>query len=84
MNKIDKNWEKAKPIKGKNPDVFRKDTCGNTIRKASYGTTGKFGWEIDHIKLEAKGGTDHERNRQPLHWKENREKSDKYPDKRGR
>ena len=78
-NRIDKAWDKAKPIRGKNPDSWRKDTHGNTIRKASYGTEGKFGWELDHKNPKSKGGTDSAWNIQPLHWKENRKKGDSYP-----
>ena len=76
---INNTWEKASPIKGQNPDVYRKDAYGNKIRKASYGTQGEFGWELDHKKPVSKGGSDNARNIQPLHWEENRQKSDKYP-----
>ena len=64
--KIDQTWDKAKPIRGKNPDDRRKDAYGNEIRHASFGTLGDYGWEID----------------QPLHWEENREKGDTYPYKK--
>lgn len=45
---IDSAWEKAKTIKGENPNVFRKDDFGNKIRKASYGTRGSMlgNWTI--------------------------------------
>lgn len=75
-------WEKAKPIRGQNPDVYRKDDFGNKIRKASYGTQGEYGWELDHKKPSSKGGSDKAQNIQPLHWEENRQKSDKYPYKK--
>jgi len=74
-------WNKAKPIRGQNPDVYRKDDLGNKIRKASYGTQGEYGWEIDHKNPISKGGSDSLRNLRPLQWQENREKSDKYPHK---
>ncbi len=74
---IEKVWDKAKPIRGKNPEGWGKDTYGNKIRKASYGTEGKYGWEIDHKNPKDKGGTDNIRNLQPLHWEENREKGAK-------
>jgi len=77
--KIDDAWNKSKPIRGKNPDTWRKDIQGNKIRKGSYGTQGEYGWELDHKKPKSKGGTDSGRNIQPLHWEENREKSDSYP-----
>jgi len=78
---IDKVWQKGAEIKGKNPDTWRKDSEGNNIRKGSFGTQGEYGWEIDHKKPIAKGGSDDPRNLQPLHWEANREKSDKYPKK---
>lgn len=74
---IEEVWEKAKEIRGSDSDVWRKDTYGNKIRFASYGTQGDYGWEIDHKHPVSKGGSDQDRNLQPLHWEENREKSDK-------
>lgn len=82
QKKINEIWEKAKEILGENPDVFRKDAYGNKIRKASYGTHGKYGWDKDHKFPKAKGGTDSKKNQQPLHWEENLKKSDKYPYKK--
>ena len=75
---IKKVWEKAKPMKGKNPDVWRKDPKGNKIRFGSYGTIGKYGWEVDHKKPRVRGGSNTDKNFQPLYWKTNREKGDKY------
>ncbi len=74
---IEQVWDKAKPIRGTNSDAWRRDAEGNTIRHGSYGTEGEYGWEIDHKNPQAKGGSDSLRNLQPLHWKKNREKSDK-------
>jgi len=79
QKKIDDVWGKAKPIRGQNPDVYRKDDFDNKIRKGSYGTRGEFGWEFDHKNPVSKGGSDASVNIRPLHWQENREKSDKYP-----
>ena len=72
-------WNNASPIKGKNPNLFRKDAYGNPIYKPSYGRTSEMGWEIDHKKPISKGGTNSGKNLQALHWEENRNKSDKYP-----
>ena len=75
-------WNNAKPIKGKNPDVYRKDPYGNTMYKPSYGKQSNMGWEVDHKNPVAKGGTDSPRNLQAVQWEENRVKSDKYPYKK--
>lgn len=73
----EKVWDKGSPIRGKNPDTWRKDAHGNKIRHGSYGTKGEYGWEIDHKTPSSKGGSDKQRNLQPLQWKKNREKADK-------
>jgi 5-methylcytosine-specific restriction endonuclease McrA len=74
---IEQIWEKAKRIRGKNPESWRKDDFGNTIRHGSYGTEGKYGWEIDHITPISKSGSNQIRNLRALYWKKNREKSNK-------
>jgi len=76
---VDNAWGKAKPIQGRNQNVYREDAYGNVIRKASYGTHGEYGWELDHKRPSSKGGSDKPQNIQALHWQENREKSNKYP-----
>ena len=42
-SKEQKVWEKARPIRGKNPDDRRRDPYGNEIRRASHGTIGQYG-----------------------------------------
>ncbi len=74
---IEDNWDKASTIRGRDPDTWRRDEEGNVIRWGSYGTTGEYGWEIDHRNPVANGGTENPRNLRALHWEENREKSDK-------
>ena len=74
---IKDTWNEAKIIRGKNPDVWRKDKFDNKIRNGSYGTVGEYGWEIDHKYPESKGGSEKDKNLQPLHWEENRKKGDK-------
>jgi hypothetical protein len=81
---IENVWEKGTPVRGENPDAWRKDPFGNVIRRGSYGTQGEYGWELDHSKPRSKGGTDGDRNIQPVHWEENRRKSDQYPYKKKR
>lgn len=75
-------WNNAKKISGKDPDLYRKDSCGNTIYKPSYGKQSNMGWEVDHKHPVSKGGTDSSKNLQALQWEANREKSDKYPFKK--
>ncbi|MCX6766726.1 MAG: HNH endonuclease signature motif containing protein [Candidatus Moranbacteria bacterium] len=58
---------------------FRKDKCGASMQRDKYGKTEGWGWEIDHIKPVALGGTDDMNNLQPLQWENNRYKGDNYP-----
>ena len=60
----------------------RKDACGAAIEFSKYGDTTEngTGWEIDHIKPVAKGGTDDFGNLQALQWQNNRYKSDMWPE----
>ena len=72
----DNVWSKAKPIRGKDPAKYRQDPYGNTLRYDSYGKDSEMGWEIDHIKPSALGGSDAIRNLQALKTSVNREKGD--------
>ena len=78
QEKKDQVWDKGQKIRGKNPDLYRKDIKGNVIYKPSYGKPTEMGWEIDHSKPQVKGGTDHLNNLQPLQVEANRSKGDKY------
>lgn len=73
---MDKVWEKARPVRGLDPNEFRQDPYGNRIRKGEYGKVSREGWEIDHIKPESKGGSDHIRNLQALQTTKNRQLGD--------
>ena len=75
---IEAVWNKAAPIEGLL--AFRKDRCGALICCAKYGETEQWGWEIDHVKPVARGGTDDLSNLQPLHWENNRHKADEWPE----
>ena len=76
---IRKVWEKGKSVRGKDPDLYRRDAAGNIIYGPSYGKDSDRGWEIDHKKPTSKGGNDNLRNLQPLQSGENKEKSNDYP-----
>ena len=71
-------WNKAKPVRGKNPNQYRRDSKGNVIYKAAYGRNSPMGWQVDHIKPKSKGGSDHRRNLQALQTGANQRKSNKY------
>lgn len=73
-------WKKGRTISNYNPDEWRYDICGKPMKFADYGNTNsQYGWEVDHIKPVAKGGTDDLSNLQPLQWDNNRRKGDTYP-----
>lgn len=75
-------WEKAAPIQGKDPNVYRRDVCGAVIRKDMFGVSNNLyslGWEIDHIKPLELGGSDDISNLQALQWCNNRTKDLNYP-----
>lgn len=65
-------WDKGSPIRGKNPNLYRKDAHGNEIYRAAYGRDGPMGWEVDHIKPRLKGGLNSLENLQPLQTRANR------------
>lgn len=75
-DQIDKAWESAKKLRGEDPDKYRQDPYGNKMYKNSYGRNSTMGWEVDHIKPEAKGGSDASRNLQALNTGVNRSKQD--------
>lgn len=73
-------WQKGKIVSGYNPDFVRKDWCGALIEWKQHGNTNsKYGWEVDHIKPQALGGSNNLSNLQPLQWENNRSKGVNYP-----
>ena len=49
-------WSKGIIVKGYDEALFRKDCCGAWIVKNEYGKQSPFGWEIDHVYPQVKGG----------------------------
>lgn len=78
QDKKDEVWEKGKTIRGKDPNLYRRDKEGNEMYKPSYGKFSEKGWNIDHSKPKDKGGTDHLNNLQPMNSKANSSKGNKY------
>ena len=75
-------WNKAKEIKGKDPNLYRKDVYNNELYYNSYGLYSNKGWQIDHMKPKSKGGSDNIRNLQILQSSVNNKKSNSLVKKR--
>jgi 5-methylcytosine-specific restriction endonuclease McrA len=70
-------WAKGGVVFGRDPQIWRVDVYGWLMLYASHGDTDSpHGWEIDHIRSVARGGSDDLWNLQPLHWRNNRAKGD--------
>jgi hypothetical protein len=75
---IEAVWRKGTPEAGLT--TFRKEVCGASMQRSSYGDrSSKYGWEVDHMKPVALGGTDDLSNLQPLQWENNVYKGDRNP-----
>jgi hypothetical protein len=75
-----KVWNKGREIAKLDSSIWRKDCYKRLMKFEEYGnSSSKFGWEIDHIKPSAEGGSDHLNNLQPLQWRNNRAKENNYP-----
>jgi 5-methylcytosine-specific restriction endonuclease McrA len=72
----EKAWENAKPVRGKDPDLYRQDPYGNVMYKHSHGKSSEMGWDVDHIKPASRGGSDSTKNLQALNASVNRSKGD--------
>lgn len=72
-------WQKALIQANNDPNVYRKDYTGAWIRKSDYGQQTEYGWEIDHVRPLVMDGSHNLSNLLPLHWRNNLEKSDNFP-----
>jgi 5-methylcytosine-specific restriction endonuclease McrA len=73
-------WERAQPIPGFDASLWRVDAANEAICRYDYGCVGvRFGWEIDHVRPVAQGGSDALANLQPLRIETNRRKGDAWP-----
>ena len=72
-------WQKARRVKGKNPNLYRRDSQGNLIYKPAYNRDSPMGWQVDHIWPQSKGGSDARRNLQALQTGANKRKSNTTP-----
>ena len=65
-------WEKARPVAGRDPFWIRQDVHGNEIHRAAYGdSSSKYGWQTDHIRPKALGGSDDISNLRPVSCRSN-------------
>jgi len=70
-------WNKATAVAGYDPARYRQDRYGLWIAFDEYGKCSEYGWEIDHIHPSSLGGLNYLGNLQPLHWRNNRTKSNR-------
>jgi len=72
-------WQNTSKVRGKNPNLYRRDVYGNEIYKPAYGKMGEKGWEVDHSNPKSRGGTDSSKNLHAMQTLANRRKLDRYP-----
>ena len=74
--KLKQIWSKGKTVSGYDSDLNRKDACDAWMTFSDFGKTESwYGWEVDHIKPKAQGGSNDLSNLRPLQWENNREKA---------
>jgi hypothetical protein len=65
-------WQRGRPVPGMALGVARFDEFGFIIRWDEHGKQTAYGWEVDHVRALALGGTDSLDNVRALHWQMNR------------
>lgn len=69
-------WEKAYPLPGFDPNIYRIDEYGDIIKYSDHGNRdSEFGWEIDHEIPVSLIRIDNISNLKPLHYRNNIAKS---------
>lgn len=76
---IQKVWNKGSVLDSYDESKYRKDCTGAWMIREEYGTESAYGWEVDHVYPESEGGDESLVNLRPMQWKNNRSKSDDYP-----
>lgn len=77
--KIQNVWNKGLVVDGYDSSKYRKDFAGAWIQRDKYGLQEIYGWEIDHVYPESKGGDEQIINLRPMQWENNRSKANDYP-----
>ena len=75
---LDLIFSKGSVVSGMNPKLYRKDCYGNLMFRYSCGKYTNLGWNVDHSKPIAKGGTNSIRNLQPMNCFANCSKGARY------
>lgn len=76
---IQEVWNRAQQVDGYDINIVRQDCCGAWIMRSEYGKTTPYGWEIDHVYPQSRGGDSAPENLRAMHWENNRAKGDDYP-----
>lgn len=79
-NLVEIVWRKATSVEGYDSTKWRKDFAGAWIQRSQFGIRSGYGWEIDHLMPKSLGGSDEIGNLLPMHWRNNVNKANNYPE----
>lgn len=83
-SQVQQVWEKDKKVNGYDEDKYRQDACDAWMMREKHGEESLYGWQIDHVYPESKGGDEELVNLWPMQWENNQSKDDDYLDYTGR